>query len=272
MNNQVIINYRTMKTFNALWFFILLLLFSSCDQGSKDQNVESDTITLSAGYRNPYEMAMERQHLEEVEFHSALELSNYSHLVFLEFIPVGWSSSGYFAYFKGTGSGSAGLGCEQYMFYVQDMTTDRILYNQLFECKTMDHDVKGELNSYALHDLKELLDGYGIDVTYNHTLKQFPYEIANWRYDIKLYCSEGSDGYSDGITDVKVVANASHLGTATIFRYKDFLPARPVVAGYLSGKGNKIAVIVAYLERGFENDTDVDCWVVGCDLTEGYSR
>jgi|GEM_PF-875874 len=197
------------------------------------------------------------------------------------FYPIGWSTDGKFAY--AIEPPDEAVGAYFLNVYVQDLVTDKILWQDKYQSKP---ETNTGIQSFAGYwqanqaKMKAQLEKYGIKQSNESVL--FAGVINNNDDRIDYVVKKTLKGQPDFgnlamVTDYEVVVSSENLGSKTVHKEKYKKPIRVLdvdVIGYLRGEDEKrVALLIAGVRRGWEGPPHVTWFkVVGTNIRAGFKK
>jgi len=270
MDKNPITIIKLQKKNKLLIFICYLLLLISCNQTNesttktvkdniaKDTTKQQDTVfQLTGKYHVP----------------KSLQYCDIEDVLKDLFYPIGWSADGKIAYFLEPADEACG--CYRVSLIVQDMITDKILWQWDFNDNGENKDNLTSIWWKNQAMFSEKLLSYKI-IQFDEKIILSPLQINNRKYTLKIDKELKKDAdFGFNTINKAVIEVTTDLGTKTIFKYhEDEYPTilNIGISGYLLNRfENRIAVIYYEEHRGYEGPPNVIRFVLtGCHLVEGY--
>lgn len=197
------------------------------------------------------------------------------------FYPLGWSADGKFAY--AIEPPDEAVGAYFLNMYIQDLVTDKILWQDKYQSKPESSDDAQSFAAYWQTNQSEMeaqLKKYGIKQVNDSVLfagaVKSGYDRLNYVVKKKLK-GQPSFGNLAMVTEYQVMVTSEKRGSKTVHQenYKNFISVLDVdVIGYLQGDNpNRAALLIAGVKRGWEGPPHVTWFkVVGTHLKAGFKK
>ena len=220
---------------------------------------------------------------------SGFSYQNQSERAFSEFVPIGWSREGKFAFVKQSNIGGECGDCPFFVVTIQDLVTDEIIWTWQSDIMSESSDslldqvwvdnaevIQNELSLCAIEPIDDSTGVvYGIGNRLTALGREYSYDVHTETRTVKI-----PNPYDGGSTEREIVENAeirigaSGLGGKRIFRssfeIKDRIVALGVAGSVTSDFSPRAAVIVVKTVLDFEHTRVFDWHIVGAHLTYNF--
>jgi len=193
-----------------------------------------------------------------------------------KFYPIGWSGDGKFAYI--VEEVDEGCGCYFFKIAIQDLHTDKLVWNWKFNDQGKSEDIK-TVWSKNYDDFKKQLKQYKIVQQTKFSLGgvRFAYQNEDFTLSMETKTKQDKDFGLDVVTETYIRIQSAKQGTKTIYQYIEqgaSVVLSASVAGYLqSPYENRIVVIHFDERRGYEGPPNViTIKLAGCQLSGNFKN